>query len=744
MVQQQYPSDSYSSESTHRMTFKIRGMDCAEEISQLKSALSRLVDAESCLQFDLLDGKMIVEANTDTISEEAVMRAVASTGMQAIPWDQWARAVGDDGEGIWERHGRALMCALNGLFLILYLALTTAVWTGGLPEESTVDQLIMPALCVLGAIAGGWFIFPRALRAARRVRPDMHLLMTIAVIGALGIGEWFEAATVTFLFSLALLLESWSVGRARRAIASLMELAPATARYRCPSDGDIIEKPVGVVPMGVTVVVRPSEKIPLDGIVTNGNTTVNQAPITGESLPVSKTQGDEVFAGTLNIDGSFEFEVTRTANDTTLARIIHMVEEARNRRAPAEQWVEKFARYYTPAMMVLALAIVCIPPLVWAAPWGEWFYNGLVILVIACPCALVISTPVSIVAGLATAARAGVLIKGGIHLESPARIKAMAIDKTGTLTLGQPKVQKLMPLNGHTDAELLARAAALESHSEHPLAEAILQEAKQQSITVTPAESFRAIPGEGGHGVIEGRDFWIGSHRIIPEGTPADEDFHRYAASLEDSGHSVVIVGNDVHICGLISLADGIRPGVNTFVDDLHAVGIDHIIMLTGDNEGTARAVSDALGIDESMAELRPEDKADAVRSLVRRFGRVAMVGDGVNDAPALSASSLGIAMGAAGTDAAIETADIALMADELSRIPWLIRHSRRTLAIIKQNITVALGLKVVFLGLTMVGMASLWAAIAADMGASLAVIANALRLLQDRSIPNINTPKST
>jgi Cd2+/Zn2+-exporting ATPase len=497
----------------------------------------------------------------------------------------------------------------------------------------------------------------------------------------------------------------------------------------CPHDGEILEKRVAEVPVGVTVLVRPGEKIPLDGQVTKGSSTVNQAPITGESSPVPKAPGDEVYAGTINEDGALEFKATRAANDTTLARIIHLVQEAQSHRAPTEQWVERFARYYTPVMMALAAAIAVMPPMFFSASWMEWIYRGLVILVIACPCALVISTPVSIVSGLAAAAHNGVLIKGGKYLEAAGRLRALALDKTGTLTCGHPEVQQIVPFSGHTRQELLERAAALEAHSEHPLARAILRKADAEGISVGPAENFLAIKGKGAEGLVNGRPYWIGSHRLMDEkGQPPE--IHDKAEELEDAGHSVVALGSGQHICGLLSVADAVRDNAPEVVRAAKDLGIRKVVMLTGDNEETARAVAEVTGVDDFRAKLLPEDKVEAVESLVGEFGQVGMIGDGVNDAPAMAVSTVAIAMGAMGTDAAIETADIALMSDDLSKLPWLMGHSRRTLGIIKQNMIFALGLKFVFIVLTLLGVASLWMAIAADMGASLLVIFNSLRLL--------------
>ncbi|MFC1733319.1 heavy metal translocating P-type ATPase [candidate division KSB1 bacterium] len=429
-----------------------------------------------------------------------------------------------------------------------------------------------------------------------------------------------------------------------------------------------------------------------------------------------------------------EFQSLKPAKDTTLSRIIRLVEEAQSRRAASEQWVEKFARVYTPAMLGLALFVATLPPLLFAGSWSAWFYQALVLLVIGCPCALVISTPVSIVAALTSAARNGVLIKGGSILEVPAKLKAIAFDKTGTLTHGKPEVLEIKPVDMHSPEDILKCAAALESHSTHPLAHAVLERAESDNIAFSPAEEFTIRQGRGAEGKINGKRYWIGSHRFLHEKVDDHPDFHRNAEMLESRGHTVVTLGTDDHVCGLISISDKIRDDAGTVVSELKNCGLERVVMLTGDNDGTARYVAEMTGTDEYKAELLPEDKADAVNQLVREYGAVAMVGDGINDAPALASSTLGIAMGAAGTDIAIETADIALMSDNLSRLPWLIRHSRRTLNIIKQNIFFALGVKAVFIVLASMGMATLWMAIAADMGASLAVIFNALRLLNGKS----------
>jgi len=711
--------------------FKIHGMDCGEEVAALKRELRPLVGGEEYLSFDLLNGKMTVQA---AISPKAILQAVAKTGMRAEAWKEKASV---DRESFWTRRGRTVMtmvsaaCLLSGFLFHAWIAggITGAIGTEGLAGEHHVP-LLSQALYLLGIVTGGWYIFPKALYSLKRLRPDMNLLMTIAVIGAVGIGEWFEAATVSFLFALSLLLESWSIGRARRAVAALLELAPATARVK-NADGTEEELSPDELPIGTIFLVHPGERIALDGTILSGSSDINQAPITGESMPVDKKTGDAVFAGTINGDGALEIRSTKLAADTTLAHIIRLVGEAQTKRAPSEHFVETFSRIYTPTIMILALAVFLLPPLLFGGAWSIWIYRALVLLVIGCPCALVISTPVSIVASLAAAARNGVLVKGGLYVELPARLQAIAFDKTGTLTEGKPKVIKVLPLNGHTEKELLAIAAAMEARSDHPLAKAIVSYAREQGVAVRPAEDVRIIQGKGAQGRIDGKDFWLGSHRYLEERGQETAEVHAALADLTDAGHTIVALGNETHVCGCISLADAVRGESLETVQALRSAGIMHIVMLTGDNKGTAAAIAAATGIDEVHAELLPADKVGVIEALVTRYKMVAMVGDGINDAPAMARATLGIAMGVAGSDAAIETADIALMADDLRKLPWLIRHSKRALSIIRQNIVFSLGVKAIFVILTFTGHASLWAAITADMGASLLVVFNALRLLR-------------
>jgi len=680
-----------------RQRYYVRGMDCAHETALLRKELEGRAGVEE-LSFDVTRQAMTV---IGPIPRGDVESAVARTGMKAEPFE---------GHKEEDRRILALSTAISGM------ALAAGLMAGA------VDEPRLPFL-LLSIAAGIWHVLPRAFGAARRFSPDMHLLMTIAIGGAMGIGEWVEAASVAFLYSLSLALEAWSVGRARRAVEKLLELAPATARLADSGS----EVAAADVEPGTRILVKPGERVPLDGVVTNGMSGVDESPITGESMPVDKQEGAAVFAGSINGGGALTIETTKAAGETTVAHMVRLVETAGEKRSRAERWVDRFARIYTPAVMGLALLVGILPPLLLGGAWGEWFYRALVLLVIACPCALVISTPVSIVAALAAAARHGVLIKGGEHIETPARIAIVALDKTGTITRGQPRVAEVVALDGHTEEEVLTRAAAIEARSEHPIARAILAAAPDD---LPEARDVVATPGKGVEGTVNSKRYWVGSHRWLDELRDEEQRVHERAEELAGPGRSVLFVGSERHVCGFIAVADEIRPDAREQVAALRAAGVERVVMLTGDNRPTAQKIAELTGIDEVHAELLPEQKVGMVETLAAS-GAIAMVGDGINDAPAMARADLGIAMGAAGADVAIEAADVALMTDDLSKIAWLIGHSRRTRRVIRQNIAAALLVKAAFFILTLAGPASLWAAIAADMGVSLAVVANALRLLR-------------
>ena len=715
--------------------FKIDGMDCAEEVAVLKKELGPIVGGEDRLAFDLLNAKLTILIASVAVTPESVLLAVARTGMKAEIWRDGPKPI--EQESFFQRWGRTLLTAVSGLFTVAGFvthaaiagSIREAIGSEGTGLARNVPPVVL-ALYGLGILAGAWFVLPRAWLSLRRLRPDMNLLMTVAVVGAAGLGDWFEASTVAFLFSVSLLLEKWSVGHARRAVESLLDLTPPMARLLLP-DGSQSEVSPDQVPVGAILLVKPGERFPLDGRVIQGSSHVNQAPITGESLPVTKAPGDVIFAGTINGEGALEVESTKPSGATTLAHLIRMVSEAQSRRSRSEQWVERFAQVYTPVVLGLSLAFFVIPPSLFGGSWSEWFYRALVLLVIACPCALVISTPVSVVAAIAAAARQGVLIKGGAFVEVPGRLRAVAFDKTGTLTEGKPTVVAVIPLDGHTESELLERIASLEARSEHPLGRAILAYAHERNVPIRPVEDYQIIPGMGATARFDGKTYWLGSHRYLEQRGQETEEVRAKLEAMSQGGVTVVIVGNDRHVCGYVALADRVRPGAWKAVEALRALGIESIVMLTGDNTPTAKAIARASGVDDVRADLLPADKVTAIENLVSKYGSVAMVGDGVNDAPAMARASLGIAMGAAGSDAALETADIALMSDDLTRIPWLVGHSRRALGVIRMNIALSLSIKLIFVALTFFGFASLWAAIAADMGASLLVIFNGLRLLK-------------
>ncbi len=612
--------------------------------------------------------------------------------------------------------------ALVGAALILH-------WT------KTLSPMVTAGLSIAAILAGGWFILPKAWRSLLQRRADINLLMVIAVVGASVVGEWVEAATVVFLFGVAEWLEGWADRRARRAVEALLEIAPKVASV---SRGNrFVEVPVEEVNVDEIVAVKSGMSIPLDGEITAGESAVNQAPITGESVPVDKKSGDTVFAGTINGEGSLEVRVTKPAGDTTLAKIIRLVKEAQEQKAPTQRFVDVFARYYTPAVTLVALLVFLIPPFFIGGDWSQWLYRACVLLIIACPCALVISTPVSIVACLTALAKRGVLVKGGAHLESIARLRALALDKTGTITEGKPTVQGVEAIGQHREEHVLRIAAAIDAHSAHPLAKAVVDYAQDRGIEFPRAQDYQNRSGRGAQGVIDGHAFFVGNHRFTHELGVCSEDIERRLAAIEGRGQSVVVVGHRPHdackgeVLGIIAVGDTLRANAAEAIRSLHDAGVEAVVMLSGDNQRTVDFISKQVGIDEARGDLLPDEKVAAVKALRAKYEVVGMVGDGVNDAPAMATATVGIAMGVAGTDAAIETADIALMHDDLAKIAETIRLGRRTLTIIRFNITFSLTLKLAFLILTLVGFASLWLAILADTGATFLVVANALRLLR-------------
>jgi Zn2+/Cd2+-exporting ATPase len=694
-------------------TFRIEGMDCHEEVAILERTLKRLTGVEA-LDADVMAQRLRVKHDAAVLTPTRIAEAVARTGMRA-----------------WLEHETAVQPSAKTQTRVRLVAGSAAALSIG---------LIAPFLPAIAPFAGVFFaiavalaaIHPgrRALVSIRSRVLDINVLMVVAVAGALALGEWSEAASVVFLFALAQLLETRAMERARGAIRSLMDLAPAEALVRTV-DGDVV-MPVDDVPVGDVIVVRPGEKVPLDGRVRAGDSYVNEAPVTGESLPVEKSSGSDVFAGTINGRGALEIDVTRLGRDSTIARVVHLIERAQAQRAPSQMFIDRFARIYTPAVLTLAVIVAIAGPLALGGSFADWIYRSLVLLVISCPCALVISTPVSIVSALAAAARKGVLIKGGARLEQLAAVRCIAFDKTGTLTHGRLRVVGVASTNGLPAPEVLRLAASLESRSEHPIGRAIVGHAIDERLVVAGAEGFQALPGLGAEGQVGLDRVIVGNHRLFEERGLCSARAHEQLEAMTASGCSTVMVARGAETVGLIGVADETRASARAVIDMLREHGIAHVVLLTGDHEASAKTLASGLGITEYRAALLPEDKVAAVEELKRRYGALAMVGDGVNDAPALASADVGIAMGVAGTDAALETADVALMADELAKIPFAIRLSRAASRNIRMNIAFSLLLKGAFLVMAFAGVATLWMAVMADMGASLIVIGNALRLLRE------------
>lgn len=691
-------------------TFDVTGMDCGDCAKTVQSGVARLPGVREAV-VNFAAGTLTVTADSSHLTSETVLRAVAHAGYGATlrggtPTATPARAVRWWRQRrVWEVGGAAL------LWLIGF-----ALEHRGVPRwASAVPFLVGMALSGYPIARAGWFAL-----SARRA--DMNFLMTVAATGAVVIGQWDEGASVLILFAVAQMLQALTIERTRRAIAGLLSLAPAEATVL--HDDHEHRVPVGEVRIGDRVRVRPGERLPVDGRVVAGHSAVDQSPITGESVPVEVGAQATVYAGSVNGDGTLEIYTTKAANDTTLSRIIALVEEAQASRAPAQAFVDRFAAIYTPLVILGALLVAVVPPLI-MGDWGGWVYKALVLLVIACPCALVISTPVALVAAIGAASRAGVLFKGGAALEALAGVRAVAFDKTGTLTVGRPALVAVHACDGETESRVLALATALEAQSEHPLARAIVGAARERGITPLAVTDYRAMPGRGGSATLDGATASVGSVRWFTERGLWEPSGH--AAYLTE-GNALVCVEQAGRMIGLLTLRDQVRPESAGVVAALRRL-VGAVAMLTGDNARTAGLVAQATGVTHVHADLLPEDKVAAVHAL-GAGGPVAMVGDGINDAPALATAAVGIAMGAAGTDAAVEAADIALMGDDLSRLPFAIRLARRTLGIIRQNIAVSLLVKVVFLALTFAGVTNLWLAVLADMGTSLLVTANALRVL--------------
>jgi Zn2+/Cd2+-exporting ATPase len=690
--------------------FRVEGMDCNEEVVILERRL-RPIQGVEAISADVIGQRLHVKYDAARLTTSTLVDAIADTGMR-----------------MWLEHEEPVASPAVLQWRTRLMAISGAAIAAGLGVAS-FNPDVSAACYILAAVLGGIYPARRALTAIRTRTLDINVLMVIAVAGALALGDWLEAASVVFLFAIAQWLEVRTLERARQAIRALIDLAPPEATVK--RHGHEHRVKVDEIGVGEEIVIRPGDKVPLDGEILAGQSDVNEAPITGESLPIDKAPGQQVYAGTINGRGALEIRVTRLRRDTRLARIIHLVEAAQAQRAPVQTFVDRFARVYTPAVIAVALAVALVP-VVAGGDVREWVYRALVLLVISCPCALVTSTPVSIVAALAGAARAGVLIKGGAHLERLAGVKTVAFDKTGTLTRGEPQVVDIVALDGRTPREVLERAAALEARSDHPVARAILRKAAEAGIRPPAASNVVALYGLGAEGQVGSEPVLVGSERLFAERGVAVEGIDSLAAQRR-AGRTLVMVASQHRAVGAIAIADRPRESAREAVELLRGHGVTHVAMLTGDHADSARALAAELGLDEHRASLLPEQKHAVIAEMRAARGAVLMVGDGINDAPALAAADVGVAMGAAASDAALETADVALMSDELLKLPYALRLARATLFNIKTNVAISLVLKAAFLVMAVSGVATLWMAILADTGASVIVVANALRLLRQR-----------
>lgn len=703
--------------SEKKQVYRVEGLsctNCAAKFEKNVSQIPKVTDAK--VNFGA--GKISIEGEA-TIAEIEAAGAFENLKVQS-EHDTEPRI--ETKEPFVKRNWNLLV----SLFLII-LALGSQVVNGE-------DALLTEGLFILAIIIGGFSLFKEGFSDLLKLNFSMESLMTIAIIGAAIIGEWTEGAIVVILFAISEALERFSMDKARQSIRSLMDIAPKEALIRRNNVEQMIN--VSKIEVGDIMIIKPGQKIAMDGQVIKGHSSVNQAAITGESVPIEKNINDDIFAGTINEEGALEVKVTKHVNDTTIAKIIHLVEEAQGERAPAQAFVDKFAKYYTPTIMVIAALIVIVPPLFFNGDWNTWLYQGLSLLVVGCPCSLVISTPVSIVSAIGNSAKNGVLVKGGIYLEEIGGLKAIAFDKTGTLTKGTPTVTDFTTVDSKDEEKYFSIITALESYSQHPLASAILKEADNRAISYKSVvvDEFTSITGKGIQGNIEGITYLVGSPKlfesILTDNSKIIENYQR----LQQQGKTAMLLGTDKQILAVIAVADELRESSKAVIEKLHDLGIEHTIMLTGDNATTAQSIGKQTGVTEIKGDLMPQDKLDYIKSLKETYGKVAMVGDGINDAPALAASTVGIAMGGAGTDTALETADVALMGDDLQKLPFIVKLSRQTLRIIKQNITFSLGIKLLALLLVVPGWLTLWIAILADMGATILVTLNGLRLMKVKS----------
>ncbi|HDR4422759.1 TPA: cadmium-translocating P-type ATPase [Bacillus cereus] len=690
-------------------TYLVDGMDCGACALTIEKHLQNVSGVEE-VRVNFATGKMHIRHDRDV---DDIIKEVSNAGFGA------SLAGARRGSAPVQKAKNTTLI-LSGLFL--------ALGFGG--SFTNISPLLITLLYAASIGIGGYKPAKSAFYAIRSKSLDMNVLMISAAIGAALIGQWLEGATVVWLFALGATLQNKSIERTRESIRGLIDLAPSEAWVKAGTE--LIKKSVDDIAVHTTIVVKPGEKIPLDGIVIGGTSTVNQAPITGESIPIDKQIGDSVYAGTINEEGSLEITVTKLVEDTTLSRIIHLVEEAQEKKAPTEAFVDRFAKVYTPIVFVLAIGVMIIPPLLGMGEWMEWIYKGLELLVVACPCALVISTPVAIVSAIGNAARNGVLIKGGTALEIAGSLHAIAFDKTGTLTEGKPKVMHVRSLDCKED-ELLSIAATIEEYSNHPIAKAITAYAKEHQTSLQSGTDFRAIVGKGAQVTIDGETYYAGNKALYEAFGVSLQMWNEPIREMQRIGQTVILVGTNKGILGMISVADSIRSTTYETIQELKRAGIQETVMLTGDNEGTAEHIAQKAKVDRYFANLLPEDKVHAVKQLQSDGKTVAMIGDGINDAPALATANLGIAMGGAGTDTAMETADIVLMADNLEKLPYTMKLSRKALHIIKQNIWFSLIIKFIALAFIFPGWLTLWMAVLSDTGAALIVILNSMRLLRNK-----------
>src|SRR3989339_461406 len=697
----------------HIETYKliIEGMDCQDEVTIIEKKLISLVGIKDFQLYLATQGVKVV-CDPSLISIQQIIKSIAETGMKAFVVKEARPKIA------WWKEKRIIALSLCGIFTLTAFVLEKVGWKG-------IITLIFHSLAI---IIGGYYPAKMAFNALKTLTLNIRTLMVTGAVGAVTLGLWEEASMLVFIYLLGDILEIYTVSKSRGAIRMLMELDPKEALVR--RDGKEIILPVEEVRITDQIIIRPGEKMPLDGKVIKGYSSVDQSPITGESIPVEKKEGDDVFAGTFNQRGVLEVMVTKLAKDTTLARIIHLVEEAQARKSSYQRFGEKFGKYYTPAMFALAFVVAAIPPLFWGG-FSYWFYRGLVILVVSCSCGIALSVPVAVVAAIGNAARHGVLVKGGAYLEIAEKLKVVAFDKTGTITIGKPSVTGIIPLNNQTEETILKLAASIENYSEHPLGETIVNQARERGLNLQAVDVFESLPGMGAKAKIGAYEYFIGNKRLFMESSIPTDKALTQIAELEKQGKTVVLLGSQKELLGIIAVAAKVRREAKNVIQTLKKGGIERVIMLTGDNEGTSETIAREVGVDEYYAKLLPEDKVAAVKKLKEKNSYIAMVGDGVNDAPAMAEANAGIAMGAAGTDIAIETSDFVLMSDDLTKIPYIITLSRRAVRNIRQNIIVSLLIIVFLVPIAVSGWISLVPGLLINEIGGLIVIVNGLRLLR-------------